>query len=157
MEDTPDELVVEFEEVGGKRRIKLLPDGSHPLDTFIDVVKVENKEYKKTHNGYDGYDVDVIPIRGPDGGSDYDAIVVYHTPYGQVREIVSKTILVDKATGEPVVYRGAAYQKHDSPLHAKLTFTAELLREKAAQRALHLRAGDMRKIKGLKEKLEGRI
>jgi hypothetical protein len=89
------ELVVEFQEVDGVRRIKRNERGEHPVEAYGHELIEMDREYQKTHNGWPLIDHSLCKVRGERGEPEHYEITIYSMETGEPVP-VNRVVIVDK-------------------------------------------------------------
>lgn len=151
-------LVVEFEEVDGKRRIKKLEDGSDPITAYGHMLIEMDREHRQTNNGWPLVEVSVSRAKGAYGEADHYEMTVYSLETG-TRVPVSRVVVVDKATGKPATIVSTADKnyipKSSSVVQVEQMLSHEKLKEAATKRGLQLKSESVSQLTQIVSGLEG--
>ena len=151
------QLVVEFEEVDGVRKIKPLPDGTNPIEAYAHTLIEIDREYRKEHNDWPLIDHSVCKVKSMRGEPEHYEITVYSLESGKPTPI-SRVVIVDKATGKPapIIDKSGKYTpKAASAFHIGQVLTHEKLKEAAVKRGLQIKSEQLPKMSKIIEELEG--
>lgn len=150
-------LVVEFEEIDGIRKIKPLPDGANPIEAYAHTLIEMDRAYQKQNNGWPLIDHSVCKVKDMHGKPEHYQITIYSLESGKP-EPVSRVVIVDKATGKPapiITKEGKYTPKSATAFHIGQVLTHERLKEAAIKRGLQIKSEQLLKMTKIIEDLEG--